>query len=171
MALLDKNIMNERNKNDLKKVKDILVENELCWTWESIYYTIYKQDVDWDTLRIYDGKFKNIITIILAGLPEDKRDKKAAFDILTKFSEAGIHPARLHKFLVEVLQERHFFTDTQEEELIQNLIEADTKDLVTLQNLIFLLASKEAQKQSYLVVKNSSNQQETPLTSQLEQPQ
>lgn len=166
MSLLDKNILNDRNKADLEKVKQILADNNIVWSWESIYYTLFEQNVDWETLRIYDGKFKNIITIIMAGLAEDKRDKKEAFRILGEFSKAGIHPVRLHKFLVEVLQERHFFTDIEEEELIQNLMDADTKDLVTLQNLIYLLASKEAEKKSYLLVNNSSKEQETASINQ-----
>lgn len=166
MALLDKNILNEQNKKDLEKVKGILAENQLNWTWESIQYTLFNEEIDWESLRTYDGKFKNIITIIMAGLPKEKRDKETAFEILETFANNGIHPVRLHKFLVEVLQERHFFMDTEEERKLQNLIEADLTDQVTLQNLIYVLISKESERQSYLSKINSSINQENSSTNQ-----
>lgn len=166
MALLDKKILNEQNKQDLTKVKNIIADEGLTWNWESIHYTLYEQEIDWESLRVYDGKFKNIIVLILAGLPEDKRNKTEAFKILNKFSNAGIHPVRLHKFLVEILQERHFFMDTKEEELAQNLIEADVTDGILLQNLIYSLISKEAAKKSYQLVKDSLGNQENNMIEQ-----
>ena len=166
MALLDKNILNQKNKEDLEKVKMVLAEEGLNWTWESIHYTLFEQNIDWESLRVYDGKFKNIIIILLAGMANDKRDKAEAFRILTKFSELGIHPMRLHKFLVEVLQERHFFTDTEEEELTQNLIEADLTDQITLRNLIYSLILKETARESLQLMKDSSKKEEKASTKQ-----
>lgn len=166
MALLDKKTLLDQNKKDLEKVKEIIAETGLTWNWESIHYTLYNEEIDWESLRVYDGKFKNIIIIIMAGMSEDKRNKQEAFKILSKFSEAGIHPLRLHKFLVEVLQERHFFMDTKEEELAQNLIEADMTDGILLQNLISSLILKEASKKSYQLAKDSLVNQENNMTKQ-----
>lgn len=166
MALMDKKILSDQNKKDLEKVKGIIAETGLTWNWGSIQYTLFEQEVDWESLRVYDGKFKNIIIIIMAGMSENNRSKDEAFNILSKFSEAGIHPMRLHKFLVEILQERHFFMDTKEEELAQNLIEADVTDAILLQNLIFSLISKEASKKSFQLVNDSLVNQENNMTKQ-----
>lgn len=166
MALLDKSTLAEQNKKDLEKVKSIINEEGLAWNWESIHYTLFKEEVDWETLRVYDGKFRNILVILMAGMPEDKRSRSEAFRILGRISDAGIHPIRLHKFLVEILQERHFFMGTKEEELAQNLIEADLTDAVLLQNLILHLISKEAGRKSFQLVKDSLVNQENSMTEQ-----
>ena len=149
MALLDKEILNEENKRDLAKFKEIISDMGLSWNWGSMQAVLFEYDTNLESLREYDGKFKNITIMILAGLPENQRNKDRAFEVLTEITSKGIGIMRAHRFFVEVLQERHFFTDTKEEELTRNLIEADKTDQMTLQNLISSLILKEAIKESY----------------------
>lgn len=149
MALLDKEILSQRNKEDLQKVKDIIAEYGLVWNWSSIYYTIYEKNKDWDSLRVYDGTLNNTLIILMAGMQEATRSKDRAFEVLTKVSEAGIHPMRLHRFLDEILQEKHFFTDITEEEAMANLVEADNQEMKTLERLIYSVISKQGTLLAY----------------------
>lgn len=166
MSLMDQNILSERNKQDMEKVKKIIADNNMKWTWESIYNVVFIEETDWDTLRFYDGKLHNIIVLIMAGLNEADRSKEKAFDILTQASEQGISPQRLHKFLYEVLQERHFFMDTPEMEAMQNMIEADNQDMVVLQNLMSSLIWKIASQETLQEVKGLTGSAENNSTKQ-----
>ena len=171
MSVLDKKILNEQNLKDLEKVKDIIAEEGLVWNLGSVYHTLYVEEIDLESLRVYDGKLKNIVVLIMVGLPENKRNREEAFKVLAKFSEAGIHPIRLQKFLVNILTERHFFMDTLEEALAKNLIEADTTDEILLQNLIFYLIKQEEARKTFLLATGSLNNQGNSSIEQSEQPQ
>lgn len=166
MSLMDQNILSERNKQDMEKVKKIIADNNMKWTWESIYNVVFIEETDWDTLRFYDGKLHNIIVLIMAGLDETDRSKEKAFNILTQASEQGISPQRLHKFLYEVLQERHFFMDTPEMEAMKNMIEADNQDMVVLQNLMSSLIWKIASQETLQEVKGLTGSAENNSTKQ-----
>lgn len=155
MALLDRNILSEGNKKALDKVKEIIAEEKLYWDWESIREALFDYNVDLETLKVYDGKLTHLYVMLISGLPADRKNKTEVYKLMSKFSEAGIHPSRLHRLLSEVLQERHFFTDTEEDLEMQNLTEADPTDQIALQNLIYLYISKEAAKKSFQLTRNS----------------
>lgn len=154
MALLDKNILSEDNKKDIEKVKRLIAKNDMEWTWRSIHKVIYKYEIDFESLKVYDDKFNNITILIECALPVGRDNFDEALDVLLEFTKEGIHPARLHRIFSDILQERHFFMGTPEEKKLMNLLEADKTDEITLRNLIYLAISIENAMKSYLKKKD-----------------
>ena len=166
MALLDNEILSQKNKDDLQKVRDILAEYGLVWNWGSIYYVIYEKNKDWDSLRVYNGRLINTVIILMAGMKKEDRSEDRAFEIMQRVSDEGIHPVRFHRFLDQILEEKHFFMGIQEQEAMENLIQADNQEVIALQNLIYSVISKQLSISTYQDILSDLKKQESNSTKQ-----
>lgn len=153
--------LTERNQTALKKLNDVIGEHKLYWNMDSVYYVLDKHEKTFEELRVLGQRHEGLRLLILAGLPEDKRDMKEVNKIIDELrEEGGISPKRQHTLFVDHLRVKHFFTDMQEEEDMKNLTAVLTEETIALQEMILELFTKNAILQSMGVdIEDNSNKQ------------
>ena len=127
--------LNDSNKKAIAKIEEVIADNNMQWTWESIDYVLNKENVSFNTLTLRDGSFKNVRVLIQAGLPKAKRTKEEAFKIMQELTDAGISMDTVHIVLKDTLERKHFFTDTDSLENLRNLMMSDYQPQMSLNAL------------------------------------